>query len=118
MSVKTIENMIDWVEDNIMEKPTLAEMSNFVGYSPFYCSIKFHEYVGLTFKQYIAKRRLSLAAIEIKNTNRRFIDIALDFGFSSHEAFTRAFSNAYSCTPYQFRKKMPEILLYGRPRLI
>lgn len=105
MSVKTIEKMIDWLEDNIKENPTLGEMSEYVGYSPFYCSIKFHEYVGVTFKQYIAKRRLSFTAIEIQDTNRRILDIALEYGFSSHEAFTRAFANAYGCTPYQYRKQ-------------
>lgn len=114
MSAKTLEKMIDWVEDNIKENPTLREMSSYVGYSSFYCSIKFHEYVGITFKQYIAKRRLSLAAAEIKNTNRKFLDIAMDYGFSSQEAFTRAFVNVYGCTPYKYRKHMPEILLYGR----
>ncbi len=115
MSVKTIEKMLGWVEDNIKENPTLAGMSDHVGYSSFYCSIKFHEFVGVTFKQYIAKRRLSLAVTEIKNTNRRFLDIAIDYGFSSQEAFTRAFVNAYGCTPYQYRKHMPEVLPYGRP---
>ncbi len=111
MSVKTIEKMVDWVEDNIKENPTLREMSDYVGYSSFYCSIKFHEYVGVTFKQYVAKRRMSLSAIEIKNTNRRFLDIALDYGFSSQEAFTRAFVNTYGCTPYQYRKQTSDVLL-------
>lgn len=114
MSVKTIEKMIDWVEDNILGKPTLGEMSYYVGYSPFYCSNKFHEYVGITFKHYIAKRRLSLATAEIRNTNRKLLDIALDYGFSSQEAFTRAFTSTYGYTPYQFRKQMPEVVLYQR----
>lgn len=113
MSVTTIEKMVEWVEDNIKGNPTLGEMSDYVGYSSFYCSIKFHEYVGVTFKQYVAKRRLTLAGTEIKNTNRRFLDIALDYGFSSQEAFTRAFANAYGCTPYQYRKQKPEGLYLG-----
>ncbi len=64
--------MVNWIEDNIMRNPTLTEMSNYVGYSPFYCSSKFHENVGVTFKQYISKRRLSLAAIKVKDTKVRF----------------------------------------------
>ena len=57
--------MVEWVESNIKENPTLGEMSNYVKYSSFYCSIKFHEYVGITFKQYIAKLRLNHAEIEV-----------------------------------------------------
>lgn len=97
--------MVEWVEDNIMDSPTLDEMSEYVGYSSFYCSSKFHEHVGLTFKTYVAKRKINLASFELKNTNRRVIDIAMEYGFSSQEAFTRAFVKAYGCTPKQFRKQ-------------
>lgn len=107
--------MVEWVEDNIKRNPTLEEMSSHVRYSSFYCSIKFHEYVGVTFKQYIAKRKLSLAEAEIRNSNHKFLDIALDYGFSSQEAFTRAFTNTYGCTPYKYRKQVQKVLLYERP---
>ncbi|WP_434297766.1 helix-turn-helix transcriptional regulator [Clostridium sporogenes] len=118
MSVKTIENMVNWIEDNIMRNPTLTEMSSYVGYSPFYCSSKFHENVGVTFKQYISKRRLSLAAIKVKDTKVRFLDIALKYGFSSQEAFTRAFVSNYGCTPNEYRKKkLTNIELYMKPNI-
>ncbi|WML34672.1 AraC family transcriptional regulator [Clostridium sp. OS1-26] len=117
MSVKTIKNMVDWIEENITENPTLRQMSDYVGYSSFYCSEKFHEYVGVTFKEYISKRKLSLAALEMKNTNRRVLDIAIDYGFSSQEAFTRAFFNAYGYTPYKYRRQLPEILLFNKVKI-
>lgn len=104
MSVKTIETMVSWIEAHIMEKPTLTEMSSFVGYSPFYCSAEFHKNVGITFKQYVARRKLRLAAVEVKNTPQRFLDIALKYGFLSQEAFTRAFIREYGCTPNQYRR--------------
>ncbi len=105
MSVTTIETMVEWVEDNIKENPTLEQMSEYVGYSSYYCSSKFHEYVGFTFKEYIVKRKLSLAALEIKQTKRRLLDVAMDYGFSSQEAFTRAFVKTIGCTPSQYRKQ-------------
>ncbi len=108
MSVNAIETMVEWIENNIMNHVTLSEMSHVVGYSPYYCSVKFHEVVGITFKQYVAKRRMSLAAEDVIKTDKKFLDIALTYGFSSQEAFTRAFSSEYGCTPYQFRKKAPD----------
>ncbi len=117
MSVETIVNMVNWIEDNITENPTLTEMSNYVGYSPFYCSSRFHENVGITFKKYISKRRLSLAAIEVKNTHYRLLDIALKYGFSSQETFTRAFVGTYGCTPNQYRKRLINIQLYMKPNI-
>ncbi|MDF2804713.1 MAG: transcriptional regulator, AraC family [Anaerocolumna sp.] len=110
MSVNAIETMVEWIENNIMNHPTLSEMSDVVGYSPYYCSVKFHEIVGITFKQYIARRRMNLASEDVIKTDVKFLDIALKYGFSSQEAFTRAFTSEYGCTPYQFRKKTPAII--------
>lgn len=104
MSVQTMRRMIDWVDENIKENPTLEKMSDSVGYSPFYCSAKFHEFAGVTFKQYVAGKKLNLAAKDIKASGESILQIALDYGFSSNEAFTRAFVKQYGCTPNQYRK--------------
>jgi AraC-like DNA-binding protein len=115
LSVKTIENMVDWVEKNLGENPTLEKMSDFVGYSSFYCSAKFHEVVGISFKEYVRKRQLALAARDLQETRNKIIDIAVKYGFSSNEAFTRAFYRNYGFTPNQFRKLLPQISLYEKP---
>ncbi len=52
---------------------------------------QFKNKTGLTISQYQSRRLLSLAAGEIANTDRRILDIALDYGFESQEAFARAF---------------------------
>lgn len=118
MSIKTVENMVNWIEGNITRNPTLAEMSNHVGYSQFYCSNKFHEYIGITFKQYLSKRRLMLAAMEVKNSRERLLDIALKYGFSCQESFTRAFVDAYGYTPNQYRKTLTTIQLHISPNIL
>ncbi len=114
MSIKTIENMVDWVESNLKENPTLSKMSSHVGYSPYYCSTKFHETVGLTFKTYVQKRKLSNATKELIESEYRIIDIAATYGFSSHEAFTRAFTREYGCSPRHYRECLPDIQLYEK----
>jgi AraC-like DNA-binding protein len=110
--------MVNWIEGNITRNPTLAEMSNYVGYSQFYCSNKFHEYMGITFKQYLSKRRLMLAAMEVKNSRDRLLDIALKYGFSCQESFTRAFVDAYGYTPNQYRKTLTTIQLHMSPNIL
>ncbi len=114
MSAKTIENMIDWVETNLKNDPSLEKLSDYVGYSSFYCSVKFHEAVGVSFKEYIISRKLTLAAAELRETNHKVIDIAIKFGFSSNEAFTRAFHKRYGYSPSQYRKKLPQFPLYDK----
>lgn len=108
---EAIQKMIDWIEENISKKPTLLEMSNQIGYSPFYCSRKFHEIVGMTLKSYVAGRRLCRATLDIRDTDERILDIAIKYGFSSQEALTRAFASEYGCTPAYYRKNPKPIVL-------
>ena len=102
---ETIQRMIDWIEEHLTENPTLLQMSEEIGYSPYYVSTRFHEIVGMTVKNYVAGRRLAKATLEIRDTKERILDIAMKYGFSSQEALTRAFMNAYGCTPAAYRKK-------------
>ncbi|HWT75314.1 MAG TPA: AraC family transcriptional regulator [Mobilitalea sp.] len=114
MSIKTVENMIDWVELNLINNPTLDKMSEHVGYSSYYCSAKFHEVVGISFKEYVIRRKLALAATDLKETDSRIIDIAIKYGFSSNEAFSRAFYKYYGYSPRQFRQMLPKCIEYDK----
>lgn len=104
MSVKTIEIMVKWIENNITENPTLKDMSSHVGYSPFYCSAKFREHMGMTYKQFLAQCRLRAAAYDLCNTDDKITDIAFRYGYSSSESLARAFAAAFKCSPRQYRK--------------
>lgn len=66
----------------------------------------------MTIKEYIRLRRLSIAAMEIRDTNNSILDIAIKFGFNSQEAFSRAFYITFSIMPGKYRKiKKPIPLL-------
>ena len=104
MSVQTMASMVKWVEDNVIESPTLENMSSHVGYSSYYCSTKFREYTGITYKQYLAKCKLNVAASLLNNSHIKIIDIAFQCGYLSSESFSRAFVKAYKYTPTQYRK--------------
>ena len=108
---EAIQKMIYWLEDKLPDNPSLLDMSKQIGYSPYYCSTKFHEIVGMTIKSYIAGRRLAKATLEIRDTKERILDIAIKNGYSSQEALTRAFVNAYGCTPAVYRRKPIPIAL-------
>lgn len=104
MSVHTMESMVRWVEENIGRAPTLTAMSAFVGYSPYYCSAKFREHTGRTYKQYVAMCRLRAAARDLCGTGDRITEIAFRYGYLSSESLSRAFSGAFGCTPREYRK--------------
>jgi len=115
---EAIQKMIDWIEQNLTENPSLMEMSKQIGYSPYYCSSQFHQIVGKTIKSYVAGRRLCQAAIEIRDTDERILDIAVKYGFSSQQALTRAFAYAYGCTPAAYRKNPLPILIATKKAIL
>ncbi len=53
---------------------------------------------------YVTRRRLTAAARELQQTDRTALDIALEFGWGSAEAFTRAFSRVWGVTPSEYRR--------------
>lgn len=108
---ESIQQMIDWIEENLAEDISLLKMSEQIGYSPYYCSTRFHEIVGVTIRTYVAGRRLAKATLEIRDTDERLLDIAVRYGYSSQEALTRAFVNAYGCTPAVYRKTPVPIVI-------
>lgn len=64
----------------------------------FRCAFK----IGIS--DYISRRKLSLAAKELIETDRSVLDIALHYGYNSHEVFTRAFMRLWGVSPSKFRK--------------
>lgn len=101
---ETVQRMINWVDENLDRQEMLQKMSLAVGYSPTYCSMQFHRVLGMTVRAYAAGRRLARAVQLMQTTDARLLDIALDCGFSSQEALTRAFREAFGCTPTAYRR--------------
>lgn len=55
---------------------------------------------------YVVRRRMMLSARKIvENPNKSILSIALEYGYSSNESFTRAFKEIWNCTPSEFRDK-------------
>ncbi len=110
-----IQTIVDEIDNCIKnyngEALTLHFLSHKLGYSEFYTTRKFKEIAGMQFRDYLRHRKLAFALKEVRDRNKSFLDIAFDYGFSSHEAFTRAFKGTYGVTPSEYRKKPTPVIL-------
>ncbi len=99
-----VQELIDYVENNLSNYISLDKLAKQIGYSKFYCSTQFRRIVGMTFRRYVAGRRLCKATIAVRDTDIPIIEIALEYGYSSQGALTRAIKDAYGCTPAAYRR--------------
>lgn len=112
---KQIQIFVDEIDKCIKnyndEALTLSFLSRSLGYSEFYTTRKFKEISGMQFRDYLRLRKLAFALKEVRDSDKSFLDIALDYGFSSNEAFTRAFKGTYGMTPSEYRKNPKPVVL-------
>ena len=84
VAAKTVERMIEWLEDSSSETE-LLHTTSFISYSEYSCSSRSRSFSGISFREYIEKRRLENAARLSEDTDNSLIDIALDCGFLSND---------------------------------
>lgn len=99
-----ISNAILYIEENITEDITIKDIAEQVFVSPFYFQKGFTLLCGFTVGEYIKKRRLTLAGGELISTDQKIIDIAIKYGYSSPDSFTKAFIRFHGVTPVSVRK--------------
>ncbi|MDE7390380.1 MAG: helix-turn-helix transcriptional regulator [Lachnospiraceae bacterium] len=114
--LRNVQKVVDEIDKCIKNKDNeelvLTKLSEKLGYSEFYVSRKFKEISGMQFKDYLRCRKLAFALKDIRDTNERILEIALYYGFSSHEAFTRSFKELYGITPSSYRKNPVPVVLH------
>jgi AraC family transcriptional regulator len=113
-----LQKAIDYIEDNLEGKVELEEIAKVAGYSIPHFYRVFGAIVGCSVKEYVRRRKLSKAVFDVVTTKRSITDIAFEYGFESHEVFTRAFKLAYGAPPSSFRKTKVEPNLFERINLL
>ena len=99
-----IARVIERIEADLSATLTVEELARTARFSPFHFNRVFRGMVGETVKAYVKRLRLERAAFALNYTERTVTDVALDAGYETHEAFTRAFRARFGCAPRDFRR--------------
>lgn len=103
--LRAISGAIDFVEEHLQEEITVADIAAAAGYSLYHFIRVFSQTILHTPYNYLIRRRLSQAAVELVQTDRRIIDIAVDYCFHSPEVFSRAFLRMFGEPPSKYRQR-------------
>lgn len=100
--------IIGYIEAHINEgRLDYTELEQRMGFSYAHIRDFFKKNTGVSLGQYVRTRQLYASAFELLHTDKSVMELALTYGFSNHESYTRAFTRAIGMTPSAFRKKRP-----------
>lgn len=108
-----IDAVLSYIDANLNGDLSLEALSRVAMFSKFHFHRQFAMFVGVPVARYVQFTRLRQAARTLVSRRRRSIlDVALDVGFESPEAFARAFARAYGVSPSAFRRR-PNWAVWG-----
>ncbi len=111
MDFAKIAEALRHIEAHLGEEVDLDGVARGFYFSPYYFHRVFTAIVGAPFASYVRWRRLLRACALLAGTDGGVTEIALDCGFSSAQAFARAFRRTFGVSPAVYRKagRTPEI---------
>ncbi|MDR6553490.1 GyrI-like domain-containing protein [Paenibacillus qinlingensis] len=110
--LKNMNNALKYVEDNLTDTIDTKEVARLALCSEYHFKRMFSFLAGIPLSEYIRRRRLSLAAFELRDSNIKVIDVAIKYGYNSPDSFTRSFQNLHGVTPSEARSNGQSLKAY------
>jgi AraC family transcriptional regulator len=102
---RAVDHALAWIETRLDAPLSLDAIAAEAGLSPYHFSRLFTARLGRSVMAYVRGRKLIAAARRLTaDPDLKLVDLALDCGFESQEAFTRAFTRVFGVAPGRFRK--------------
>ena len=110
--IEAVQRMQDYIEANLDNNITTADLASVSRYSPWYSYRLFVDLLHMTPAVYIRRLRLSKSALRLRDEKIKIIDVALDSGFESVDGYQRAFYKEFGCNPYEYSIRPTPIYLF------
>lgn len=102
--LNSVQEAIDLIEENIRDNIELDKIAKTAAMSLPHLYRLFYSLTGHPIKEYLRKRRISIASEHLKNSNKPFIEIALECGFESQASFSKSFKKIVGVTPKIYKE--------------
>ncbi|WP_105618922.1 AraC family transcriptional regulator [Vallitalea okinawensis] len=110
--IKKMKCALDYVEDNLAGEIDMNVVAQKACCSSYNFQRMFSFITDVSLAEYIRRRRLTLAAFEIQNSDIKVIDVAMKYGYESPVSFARAFQALHGITPSMARKDGAKLKAY------
>lgn len=97
--IERLNKSINYIEEHLTEDIAYEQIAKIAGCSTYHYQRMFAYMANVSLSEYIRRRRMSLAAVDLRNGDNKIIDIALKYGYTSPTAFNRAFQNIHGAAP-------------------
>ena len=97
--IERLNKSINYIEEHITEEISYDELAQIACCSTYHFQRMFTYIAGASLSEYIRRRKMSLAAVDLQGSNEKIIDISLKYGYSSPTAFNRAFQSIHGVAP-------------------
>ena len=113
-SLISMNNAMAYLEEHLTEDIDYGKVSQMAQCSEYHFRRMFSFLAGVSLSEYIRRRRLTLAALDLKDKNVRIIDAAFKYGYNSADAFSRAFYLMHGVLPSAARNENAQLKAYPR----
>jgi len=114
-SLSRMNNALAYIEEHLTEEIDYSNISKIAYCSEYHFKRMFSFLSGISLSEYIRRRRLTLAALDLKDRSLRIIDVAVKYGYGSADSFSRAFHSLHGILPSEARGR--NTLLKAYPRM-
>ncbi|WP_096435659.1 AraC family transcriptional regulator [Alteribacter populi] len=111
------ENMnaaVSYIEAHLDEEINYEEVAKITCFSEHHFKRMFSFIAGISLTEYVRRRRLTLAAFVLKESDMRVIDVAIKYGYNSPDSFSRAFQTLHEVAPSSVKNSDVPLKAYPR----
>lgn len=97
--IERLNKAINYMEEHLTEEMDYEQIAKIACCSTYHFQRMFAYMANVSLSEYIRRRRMSLAAVELQDSDKKIVDVALKYGYSSPTAFNRAFQSIHGVPP-------------------
>ena len=112
--IRRLEECVDYIESSLKCEIDLDILCSISCLSRLYFPRLFEAVTDIPLSEYIRRRRMTLAARELLEGDKKVIDVAFDYGYSTPESFSRAFKSVHGVPPSALKSENPKVKSYPR----